>query len=490
MRRNAIWIAALASVAAATAGVAQERVLALRGDQEVAASPQLPPAANDPQDPADTLYRAARRSLSGNDYARAATLFHAITTRYPRSSYAPDALYWEAFSLYRSGGSANFQAALARLQDQKARFPRAATRGDADALATRIRGELARLGDAGAAEAVTRAAARAAAPPRPAPAPRAAPAPRPAPTPAPRATPRPSASAQACPATDDDDIRTAALNALLQMNAEQAMPILQQVLARRDPCSAPLREKAVFLLSQKRTSETENTLLSVARNDPSPDVREKAVFWLSQVPTERAVDLLEQVVRGTGDAGVREKAVFALSQHSSPRASQALRSVAEQSSYPADLREKAIFWLGQKPSAENAAYLRSLYGKLDNQELKEKALFALSQMHGQGNEAWLLNVAQNERESMDLRKKALFWAAQGGLSAADLGSLYDRTTGQEMREQIVFALSQSRDAAAMDKLISIARTERDPDLRKKAIFWLSQSKDPRVGEVLMGIVNK
>jgi HEAT repeat protein len=484
MTRNAIWIAALATVAAATVGVAQDRVLALRGDQGIAASPQLPPAANDPQDPADSLYRAARRSLSGNDYARAATLFHSITTRYPRSSYAPDALYWEAFSLYRSGGSANFQAALARLQDQKARFPRASTRGDADALATRIRGELARLGDSGAAEAVTRAAARAAAPPR-APAP-----PRPAATPRPAPAPRSAAAAQACPATDDDDIRTAALNALLQMNADQALPVLQQVLARRDPCSAPLREKAVFLLSQKRTAETENTLLSVARNDPSTDVREKAVFWLSQVPTERAVDLLEQVVKGTGDAGVREKAVFALSQHSSPRASQALRSVAEQSSYPADLREKAIFWLSQKPSAENAAYLRSLYGKLSDQNLKEKALFSISQMQGQGNGAWLLNVAQSEREPVELRKKALFWAAQNGMSAADLATLYDRTSGQEMREQIVFALSQSRSAAATDKLISIARTERDPDLRKKAIFWLSQSNDPRAGEALMGIVNK
>jgi hypothetical protein len=164
--------------------------------------------------------------------------------------------------------------------------------------------------------------------------------------------------------------------------------------------------------------------------------------------------------------------------------------VAEQSSYPADLREKAIFWLGQKPSAENAAYLRSLYGKLGNQDLKEKVLFSLSEMQGQGNVAWLLNVAQNERESTDLRKKALFWAAQSGLTAADLASFYDRTTDQEMHEQIIFALSQLRGAAATDKLISIARTERDPDLRKKAIFWLSQSKDPRVGEVLMGIVNK
>jgi hypothetical protein len=44
------------------------------------------------------------------------------------------------------------------------------------------------------------------------------------------------------------------LNALLQMDAESAVPIIKQVLQKRDECSVELREKAVFLLSQKRSS--------------------------------------------------------------------------------------------------------------------------------------------------------------------------------------------------------------------------------------------
>ena len=68
------------------------------------------------------------------------------------------------------------------------------------------------------------------------------------------------------------------------MDSERAMPILKKVLERRDTCSAGLRRKAVFLVSQKRTDETANILMNVARTDPDGEVREQAVFWLSQVP--------------------------------------------------------------------------------------------------------------------------------------------------------------------------------------------------------------
>lgn len=414
-----------------------------------------PPPAWRQQDPADSLYRAARTALNQDDYRRAAELFREIQGRFPRSEYAPDALYWEAFALYRSSGADNLGEALRALDAQRQRYPRAATRGDAGALATRIRGELARLGDSQAAERVTRDAARAAA---------------------------------SCP--DDNGVRTAALNALLQMDTEQAVPILRQVLARRDECSVPLREKAVFLLSQKRTPETENILLSVASNDPDPEVREQAVFWLSQVPTERAVEVLEEILRTSNDAGVREKVLFALSQHQSSRASQIVRSYAGQSDAPVELREKAIFWIGQQRSAENTAFLRDLYRRLSAPELKEKALFALSQMEGEGNERWLLEVALDRGEPIELRKKALFWVGQAGIPISELIDLYDRISGPEMREQIIFVLSQRGEPAAVDKLISIARGNSEPELREKAIFWLSQSNDPRAARALLDIINQ
>src|SRR5262245_58313680 len=65
----------------------------------------VPPAPWAAQDPADSMYRAGRRALNRNDYRAAADQFREIRRRYPRSTYTPDAYYWQAFALYRIGGT-------------------------------------------------------------------------------------------------------------------------------------------------------------------------------------------------------------------------------------------------------------------------------------------------------------------------------------------------------------------------------------------------
>ena len=91
-------------------------------------------------DPADSLYRLARETLNRREYRTAANLFSQITSRFGRSGYAGDALYWQAFALYRVGGDRDLRAALAALRQQKERYPQAATHGDATALESRILG--------------------------------------------------------------------------------------------------------------------------------------------------------------------------------------------------------------------------------------------------------------------------------------------------------------------------------------------------------------
>ncbi len=274
------------------------------------------------------------------------------------------------------------------------------------------------------------------------------------------------------------------------MDAANAVPILKRVLARRDACSAGMRRKAVFLLSQKRTGETEDILLDVAQHDPDSEVRQQAVFWLSQVPTERAVGMLDSILKTTRDEELQDKAIFALSQQRSPRAGQALRAYAERSDASVEARGKAIFWLGQHGSTENAGYLRALYAKLAEPDLKEKVIFSLSQMRAEENMRWMMDLALNEREDIEMRKKALFWAGQSGANLDQLVALYDRLQNQEMKEQLVFVYSQRREPAALDKLIDIARREPNRELRKKALFWIGQSRDPRAAKVLEEIINQ
>lgn len=424
-----------------------------------------PPAPWQADDPADSLYRAGREALNRGDYRAAARTFARIADQYPTSAYAGDALYWEAYAHYSIGETGELRAALRALDAQKARFPKAATRGDADALAVRVRGALARAGDNAAAQSVAEAATQ----------------------------------GQSCArgnGDERDDERVAALNALLQMNADQAMPILKQVLARRDACSASLREKALFLVSQKQTPETENILLDAARNDPDANVRKKAVFWLGQVNTDRASSALESMLASTTTSEeLREQAVFALMQQSGDRGSRAVRAIAQDASAPASLREKAVFWLGQKQSPENATFLRDLFSRLSatrsdrDDEVAQKILFSLSQMRGEGNDRWLMSIAADPKYSADVRKQAIFSAGQAGVSSADLIALYDKVSDNEVKGQLIWVLSSQNERAATDKLIEIAKRDPNVEMRKKAIFWLGQSQDPRVKQLLLDIIN-
>jgi HEAT repeat protein len=285
-------------------------------------------------------------------------------------------------------------------------------------------------------------------------------------------------------------MKVAALNALQQMDEAKARPILRRVLARRDAGSVCLRRKAVFLVAQQHEAGTEDVLLESVRTDPDPEVRRQAVFWLSQVGTERAVGALDSILRFSNDPEIQDKAVFALSQHDSPKAQQALRTYAERAEVPEAMKEKVIFWIGQHQSPQNAAFLRALYGRLKSAELRKKVLFSLSQMGGEENGRWLLGIARDPSQGIEMRKQALFWAGQGGVSIGELTKLYGNVADQQMREQLIFVYSQRDEPEALDKLIDIAKRDPNPDLRKKALFWLGQSEDARAGKALQDIIEQ
>ena len=305
------------------------------------------------------------------------------------------------------------------------------------------------------------------------------------PAPAPKAL---SAVLQQC---EDQELQEAAMNALLQMDAERAMPLLTKVLERRDDCSVKLRRKAVFVVAQQEIEGTEEILLNVARTDPDQGVREQAVFWLSQVPGDGAVTALDSILMQSEARAIQEKAIFALAQHESPRAHQILRDYAERADQPVELREKAVFWLGNEGSAADQEFLRELFSRVESRSLKEKILFAASQNETAENRDWLLAVAGDANESISVRKRALFWVAQrDDLSVAELGRLYAGSTEREMKRQILFGLSQRDEAAAVDQLMQIARAETDTELRRKAVFWLGQTDDPRAADFLLQIINQ
>ncbi len=432
------------------------------GDVEFAAQARhatVPPSPSDANDPADSLYREARKALSNDAYRKAADLFRRIRDRYPKSTYTPDAPYWEAFALQRLSTQDDLLAAKAALSWQLKQFPKAATHSDALALGTRIDGALARYGNM-AADSVLRSRAR-------------------------------LASRDGCPSSNDDE-RVDALNALIQVDAEAALPILKKVLTRREACTQNLRRTAVWLLASRKVPEAASLLMGVAKNDPDKDVREQAIFWLSNVPTDEAALMLVDLAKGGGDIELRKRAVFALSRSKSPRATATLKEIALDANADADLRGDALQWYMQGPGRQSddpMSFLKEAYGKADDQSFRSRILAIVAQQRSEASRALLFEIAQNQKESMETRRQVMSYFSMAGIQAEQIGRLYDRTSETELKQQLLASMSMMKDGG-IDKLLDVARNEKNIELRKQALAMLGRSKDPRVVQLYQEIINR
>jgi HEAT repeat protein len=447
-KSKTLWIAALA--AALTLGVPADSIAM--------------PSALQQQEAAEH-YERARQALNRAEYARAVELFRLYRQASPDGRWLPESLYWEGFALSRMEGTSNLRAALDVLRTQLERYENAAVSEDARALLARVHGELARRGDSKSARWVYENTAE-------------------------------EAQDQGGDGGDRDqdrDVRTdeaklAALQALMNMDSERALPILRRVIEdhENDP---ELRAQAMFILSQQQADGVADLLLEAARSDPDPEVRDQAVFWLSQAESERALPILASILENPDDERLHEQALFAVAQLDDPRGREILRDFARSSTVSPELRKNAIFWLGQGESGETVAFLRELWDSTPDSEVREAILFSMSQMDEGGNAGWLMDIALDESENIEVRKQALFMAGQrDDVDAADLIGVYDRAPDRELKQQALFVLSQSDDPAAFDKMVEVARTEDDPELRTNAIFWIGQSDDPRAEDVLLEIL--
>lgn len=436
-------------------------------------------------DPADSLYREARKALSSDAYRKAADMFNQIWRRYPNSTYTPDAYYWQAFALQRLGGDQNIAEALATLETQAQKFPKAATRGDAAALRARMEGVLARRGDQAMASTLMGRAE--------------------------------SATRDGCPRANDDE-RIDALNAVTQMDADKAMPILKKVLARREACTQQLRRTAVYLVASRKQPEAAEILMNVAKSDPDKEVREQAVFWMANVPTDEATGMLIDLARRGDDLDLRKRAVYALSRSKQPRAATTLREIALDGNSPMELRGDAMQWYmsGAGRSAdENMSFLKDMYGKSDEQQLKMRVLSQIASRRTEESRDFLVALATNQRESMDARRTAVSMlssvgfssvrvttggqvssagagtnAASGANIVAQLTTIYDKSPDLEIRRQVLSSLGSMRDNAGIDKLIDVARNEKNLELRKAAVSMLTRTKDPRALALLQEIIDR
>jgi HEAT repeat protein len=117
-------------------------------------------------------------------------------------------------------------------------------------------------------------------------------------------------------------------------------------------------------------------------------------------------------------------------------------------------------------------------------KVKENALFVLSQSRSARAHEILGNVAKGG-SNPDLQMKAIrYLGAMGGRTTPRFSQLYQAEPSVEVKKQILQAMFVGGDA---DKLVDLAKSEKDPELRKSAIHNLGMMKRSGTSEALTGI---
>lgn len=442
---------------------------------------RLPAAPWAQGDPADSLYKAGRDALIRGDYGRAARLFNDIVQKYPKSAYFSNAQYYEALARYKVGTTDDLRQA-ARILEPLARNVsvststssrsavtvayadayrgqrRTADESEIAALYARVNGALAQRGDADARVKVNAMVSQ--------------------------------AGSATCD-QEDIQVRTEALNALSQMDPASATPILRRVVDRKDECSASLRRSAVFMLGRRADADATSILIGVAKSDPNSNVRIEAINFLPRMPGDAPLTALEDILRSDQDERIQRAAVRALMSSDNQKARSSMRSLIDRKDAPINLRIEAVSSLsGDRATTEDAAYLRSLYARADNDRLKEAIIGAVSRMGGADNDQWVLGIVRNANESSSLRSAALSrFARSTTVTVADLAKLYDTADSYDLRSRVVNILGNRKEPEATDKLIDIAKNSTVVSLRKEAINALARKNDPRTTQLLLDIVD-
>ncbi len=275
----------------------------------------------------------------------------------------------------------------------------------------------------------------------------------------------------------DDELKLLAINSLIASDAEQALPLLEKILAGTH--SPQLKKRALFVLAQSKSPRAKDVLLTVAKGSGNPDLQLDALQYLGMFGGTQNLQSLGEIYAGSKDTDVRRRI---LQTYMMTGQKDLILQAARTETTPA-LRSQAVRLLGaMRASAE----LDKLYQSESSPEVKQSIVEAY--MMG-GDADRLAALAKAERDpALRLRAIEMLGAMGKGKGSTLLPELY-WTAGQtrDVRRAVINGLFISGNATA---IIDIARKETDQDLRKSAVERLSLMKSKEATDFLMELLNK
>jgi HEAT repeat protein len=278
-------------------------------------------------------------------------------------------------------------------------------------------------------------------------------------------------------AETDENLKLLALNALMQQDQEQAVPILQKILSGNQP--EELKSRALFVLAQSNSPQAEALIKQVAQGQSGPALQIRAIRMLA-TQGKRADDTLASIYQHSSDAHVKR---VILQSYLITGDSSKLLEAARQETDP-ELVKTAVQTLGAMGAGPD---LLTMYRATNNAQTKADIINAMIPA-GHNGVAPLTEIAQSEQDP-ELRRKAIRnLGISGGMSVAPaLVATFQKNTDVETKRAAAQALFLANDA---QDLVTLARGEKDMEMKKYLVQQLSLMHNEEATKYMLEILNK
>ena len=369
---------------------------------------------------AGDMYEEARQLIDSGRYERAVESLDRVAAA-PNSTRADAALYWKAYAQWKLDQRAD---ALTTLADMRKRFPQSRWAKDAQALDVEIR----------------------------------------------------QASGQAISPDGQasEELKLLALRGLMNSDPDRAIPMVEQLLA--GPSTVRVKENALFVLSQSRSSRARDIIAGAAKGSLNPDLQLRAIRYLGAIGGPENRQVLDDAYRATTDVAVKRAVIRSFGAGGDR---QRLLALAKSETAP-ELRGEAARSLG----AMNAtAELDELYQSETSAEVKNQIIRGLL---ASGNVGSLTKLATSEKDPALKRTAIRNLGAMGSVKTSDtLRSIYTSDSTPEVRSAVIEALFIQQNAGV---LVALARAEKDPAMKRRIVERLSMMKSKEATDYMLELL--
>ena len=219
------------------------------------------------------------------------------------------------------------------------------------------------------------------------------------------------------------------------------------------------------------------------------DLKLLALQGLINSDPERAIPLVQGVLSSAGSLKLKDRALYVLALSNSAQAHTLLVSIAKNGT--PDLQAKAVNYLGinrgRTGGKTTVAELVEIYNSSQNDTVKRSVISAIGAASGMSNFTYAIastgqnvNIVTREAAARDAANRTEATAPNTEGQTA-LWTIYQRESNKDLKGQILSTLGAM---GAYDRVIEVAKSEKDADIRNRAIRSLGNMRSEKSGSAL------